>query len=119
MSALAGQAAVYIAFRHHNVTDEFVLNIDNIAVSAILGVNDFDLNTFTYYYNKDIEVLNLESSNVAMTSIEIYSILGQSVISRSLENATESIDISSLNNGVYLAKVNIDGNFKTIKFVKN
>ena len=54
-----------------------------------------------------------------MTSVEIYSLLGQRVISNSLSNTIESIDVSALNTGVYLAKINIDGNSKTIKFIKN
>jgi bifunctional DNase/RNase len=54
-----------------------------------------------------------------MTNIEVYSILGQKVIFRPLSNTSESINVSSLNDGVYLAKVFIGGNFKTIKFVKN
>jgi hypothetical protein len=117
ISALAGQT-VYIAFRHHAVSDQFVLNIDNIAVNFTLGLNDFETNVFTHNYNRDVKILNMESSNMAMTNIEIYSLLGQNVISKSLTSITESIDVSSLNDGVYIDKVNINGNFKTNKFVK-
>ena len=54
-----------------------------------------------------------------MTNIEIYSILGQNVISKPLSSTREVIDVASLNDGVYLAKVFADGGSKTIKFVKN
>jgi hypothetical protein len=84
-----------------------------------LSVDDFESNTFTHNYSKVSKTLQLESSNMVMTNIEIYSILGQSVISKPLNNTSESIDVSSLNDGVYLAKVFVEGGSKTIKFVKN
>ena len=101
------------------IVDSAILMLFSVDVSATLSVDEFESNTFTHNYNKDIETLNLESSNLAMTNIEVYSILGQNVISRPLSNASEAIDMSTLTNGIYLAKVYIGGNSKTIKFVKN
>lgn len=101
------------------VTAANVVILDDLSVTSQLGLNDFDANTFTHNYNKALNTLNLESSNMPMTGVEIYSILGQNVMSKALSDTTASINVSSLNDGVYLAKVNIDGNFKTIKFVKN
>ena len=94
----------------------FVLGIQ---ITETLGINDFNQNTFTHNYSKDLEALTLESSNLEMTNIEIYSILGQNVISKPLSSTREVIDVASLNDGVYLAKVFADGGSKTIKFVKN
>ncbi|WP_405573282.1 T9SS type A sorting domain-containing protein [Winogradskyella sp. Asnod2-B02-A] len=96
------------------------LFVDGFSVtSEALSIAEFESNRFTHFYNKNAQTLNLESSNMEMTSIEVYSLLGQRVISNSLSNTTESIDVSALNTGVYLAKINIDGNSKTIKFIKN
>jgi hypothetical protein len=63
--------------------------------------------------------LNLESSGLPLNNIEIYSILGQSVLVKELKGTEESINASSLNDGVYLAKVSINGDTETFKFVKN
>tara|TARA_R110002033_G_scaffold118984_2_gene162484 strand:- start:1094 stop:2686 length:1593 start_codon:yes stop_codon:yes gene_type:complete len=87
--------------------------------SQALSVDEFDQNAFTYNYDKNVKSLNLESYNTSITSVDIYSLLGQKVISKPLNNTTESINLTSLNDGVYLAKVNINGIFKTIKFIKN
>lgn len=35
LSSLAGQSAVYIAFRHHNCTDWFRINIDDVVVKEV------------------------------------------------------------------------------------
>ena len=96
-----------------------ILTLFSVSVSETLSINDFEQNNFTHSYNKSSKILNLESSNMSMTNIEIYSILGQNVMSKPLSNVSETINVSSLNDGIYLAKVFIDGNFKTIKFVKN
>lgn len=101
------------------VTAANVVIIDDISITSQLSVEDFESNSFTHRYIKNTETLNLESSNMSMTNVEIYSILGQNVISKPLSSASESINVSDLNDGVYLAKVFIGGNSKTIKFVKN
>ncbi|MGJ8547894.1 choice-of-anchor J domain-containing protein [Winogradskyella wichelsiae] len=99
--------------------DQFGFMVDDFSVDTTLSVDQFDLDTFTHHYNKTLKTLTIESSSMVMTSIEIYSILGQSVITSPLYSTTESIDLSSLNDGVYLAKININNNFTTIKFIKN
>jgi hypothetical protein len=109
-------------FAIHATTPEAtsaIFAVFGLNVSETLGVNDFEHNNFSYNYNKVSKTLNLESSNTALSSVDIYSLLGQNVISRRLDNVTEAIDVSSINDGVYLAKVTINGNTKTIKFVKN
>lgn len=42
VSSLAGNSAVYVAFRHHDVTDQFRMNIDNVQVIAPLD-NDVEV----------------------------------------------------------------------------
>lgn len=96
-----------------------IITVFSIDVNETLGLNDFESNNFTHSYSKELETLTLESSNMEMTNIEIYSILGQNVISKPLSSTREVINIASLNDGVYLAKVFADGSSKTIKFVKN
>ncbi len=111
-------AVEQVRFSHDNFggsayIDNFKTNDEN------LSVKEFEQESITYFYDNNLKVLKLESLNVAFTDIQIYSILGQKAFSKKLSNTNETIDVSSLNTGVYLAKVNINGNFKTIKFAKN
>lgn len=107
-----------LRFVHDNYGGDAYM--DNLRINdEDLSVKDFSNNAFTHSYNNTVKTLNLESSNMAMTSVEIYSILGQSVMTKSLNATSESIDVSSLTDGVYLAKVNINGNSKTVKFIKS
>ena len=96
-----------------------ILLVFNLSVDETLGVNDFEQNSFNHNYNKNLQTLNLENINDPITSVEIYSLLGQRVLYKSLSNTTESIDVSNLKTGIYVANVSINGNSKTIKFVKN
>ncbi|MEP5254515.1 MAG: choice-of-anchor J domain-containing protein [Winogradskyella arenosi] len=84
-----------------------------------LSVEDVEVNNFSHHYNNDTETLSLESANSNFTSVEIYSILGGKALSIQVSNNVETIDVSSLNPGVYLAKVKANGTSKTIKFIKN
>jgi len=96
-----------------------VLLITEYSINSTLSIDEFNQNTFTHNYNKTSETLNLESSSSPLSGIEIYSLLGQSVMSKTLSDTSEAISVASLNDGIYLAKVNIGGNSKTIKFLKN
>lgn len=109
----------YVAIHAKTPSTASLFMVLNLSVNETLSIDEFNQNTFTHNYSKDLETLTLESSNLAMTNIEIYSILGQNVISKPLSSTREVIDVASLNDGVYLAKVFADGGSKTIKFVKN
>jgi len=81
-----------------------------------LSVDEFNDVNFNYFVDAQNH-LNL-SANEALSQISIYNLLGQEVSSRSLSNQNESVDINSLNSGVYLAQVQINNKVETFKFVK-
>ncbi|WP_299383963.1 T9SS type A sorting domain-containing protein [uncultured Lacinutrix sp.] len=84
-----------------------------------LSIEDFVRNdTISHFYNTNSNDLTFKSSNLAFTNLEIYSILGQQVLNRKLSQTTETINLSNLTDGIYIAKVSIDGKTETIKFVK-
>ena len=118
VSALAGNM-IYIAFRHHNSTNQSNINIDDVSVStSLLGIDDFQANSFKHYFNTTTDVLTLNSQNTPIKNIEIYNILGQQVLNKKLSNSEENIELSNFTDGIYIAKIQIDNVFKTIKFLK-
>ncbi|MEP5254516.1 MAG: T9SS type A sorting domain-containing protein [Winogradskyella arenosi] len=120
ISSLAGESEVYIAFRHWDSVDQDFISIDDPTVTAeTLSVDEFNSNTFTYYYDNNTTTLNSKSSTSVLTSLDIHSVLGQNVMSKSLSKADESINLSALTNGIYLAEIKINGQSKTIKFIKS
>jgi len=116
LTSLAG-SVVYVAFRHHNVTDQFTIEIDDVTVeSETLSTTGFDSINFNYFVDANA-TLNL-SANESLSNVKLFNLLGQDVLSKSLSSQNESIDISVLNSGVYLAQVQINGKVETFKFVK-
>ncbi|RIA09631.1 putative secreted protein (Por secretion system target) [Flavobacteriaceae bacterium MAR_2010_72] len=118
ISSLAGNI-VYIAFRHHNSTNQYNINIDDVTVStSTLGVEDFNKDNFKYFYNSSNETLTLRSSNLPIDSVKIYNILGQSVINKRSSTTNEDIDMSQMVDGIYIAQIEINNSTKSIKFLK-
>lgn len=93
----------------------FILSID---VTETLSVDEFDSNNFTYSYDKNTDQLTIESFNLPFDGIELYSILGQKVMTKELSQTSEVINLSRLTDGVYLATITINGANKTIKLIK-
>jgi hypothetical protein len=89
----------------------------NFTTSALLSVNDFDIKSIKHFYNSITKELTLKSDNGAFTNIDLYNILGQQVITKKLSQENETLNLSELTDGIYMAQVSIGANIRTIKFV--
>ncbi len=87
------------------------------AFDASLGTQAFSDASFKAYPNPVKNVLNLSYSQ-EMTSVAVFNLLGQQVLSKSLNNSNAQVDMSVLPQGTYLVKVMVDNQIKTIKIVK-
>ncbi|OAD90018.1 hypothetical protein A7A78_07310 [Aequorivita soesokkakensis] len=115
LDAYAGQD-VYIAINHVGA-DQFGFQVDDFKVTAdVLGVNDIAFSGFNYFVANN--QLNL-SANTSMEQVALYNMLGQQVVSQKLNSNNETVEISGLQSGVYIATVSIDGASKSFKIVKN
>lgn len=100
----------------------FVMNTDGtsdivIDISQSLSIENNTIEGFVFYPNPADNVLNLKS-NTSIDYIELYSIDGQSVLTRSI-NATDSqLDVSRLATGVYLMKVIAEDLTATYQVIK-
>ena len=115
LDAYAGQD-VYIA-TNHVASNQFGFQIDDFKVTSdVLSVDDMIFKGFKFSVENN--VLNL-ASNISMNSVSLYNMLGQQVASQKLSNTKESVNISELKSGVYIATVSIEGATKSFKIVKN
>ena len=53
-----------------------------------------------------------------ISSVSIFNLLGQEVLSKNLSSSEAQIDMSNLSHGTYLVKVMIGNEVKTIKVLK-
>lgn len=88
-----------------------------VSVTVTLGVDSFDSASFKAYPNPVKDVLNLSYSS-EISSVEVFNMLGQKVMTKALNVAQGQIDMSNLTSGNYIVKVTSEGLTKTIKVVK-
>lgn len=108
---------VYLIFRHFDSVDINSVLLDDITVEGTLGLTDESFNNFNYYINANSQLVL--SASTSLENIELYNLLGQQVVSQRLSSTNETINLASLNSGIYIVKVSIEGNTKTFKIVKN
>ena len=107
---------VYIGFRHHNVSDMFVLNIDDVSVtSTTMSNEDFTLENINYTFNQETDILRISSEEL-LSKIEIYNMLGQQVLNKNLNDSSAMLNLSNLSSAIYI--VNIEGNNSKTKTFK-
>ncbi|WP_162147687.1 T9SS type A sorting domain-containing protein [Flavobacterium limnosediminis] len=87
------------------------------AYDASLSTGSFDTTAFKAYPNPVKNVLNL-SYATEISSVEVYNMLGQNVMTKTLNVAQGQIDMSNLNAGNYIVKFTADGVTQTIKVIK-
>ncbi|MBD44120.1 MAG: hypothetical protein CMC65_02610 [Flavobacteriaceae bacterium] len=97
-----------------NLTPDTVIEAGD---EGVLSLQDEYFNDFNYYIDSNSQlVLNASTS---LENIQLYNLPGQQVISKKLSNTNETINIASLDTGIYIAKVSIQGKSKSFKIVKN
>ena len=107
---------VYIGFRHHDVSDMFVLNIDDVSVtSTTMSNEDFTLENINYTFNQETDILRITSEEL-LSKIEIYNMLGQQVLNKNLNDSSATLNLSNLSSAIYI--VNIEGNNSKTKTFK-
>ncbi|MDO6597036.1 T9SS type A sorting domain-containing protein [Oceanihabitans sp. 2_MG-2023] len=94
--------------------NQYVMNV----IGNILSVEEFSLdNSISIYPNPTSNILNLNVSNaVAIKSIELYNVIGKQVIKT---NATTTLDLTNLESGIYMLKVDTDLGSITKKVIRS
>ncbi|RAR49060.1 T9SS-dependent choice-of-anchor J family protein [Flavobacterium lacus] len=109
----AGEVLIIRVWGYNGTSGNFAI----AAYDASLGTNDFDSLNFSSYPNPVKDVLNV-SYIQNITSVEVFNLLGQKVITKTLNSNEGQIDMNSLSNGTYLVKVATENATKTIKVIK-
>lgn len=93
--------------------------VDDISVGpTVLSVDDFTTSEFRVFPNPTNGNWNLTGNSV-INKVLVYDILGKQVISLEPNSSEILINSSSLNSGIYIAKIEGLNGSKTLKLVKN
>lgn len=92
-------------------------NIATTTITPNLGTGNFAFNNFNYYPNPVKNTLFINNTKT-INSVEITSLVGQTMLSKKVIDLQTEIDLSDLANGVYFVKVMSEGQEKIIKIIK-
>jgi hypothetical protein len=90
---------------------------DNVSYGTALGINDFNENSFKMYPNPATNDLTVSGLST-IENVAVYNLLGQEVINKRPNSNEVTLDVSNLQNGVYIIKTLSDGKIASSKFVK-
>ncbi len=85
--------------------------------STVLSTSDFKTNTISFYPNPSKDYINISSEN-AIEQITIFNLLGQEVLTKTVNSQEFVLDITNLSNGTYIAELNSLGKSQSVKLVK-
>jgi subtilisin family serine protease len=108
--------------KYNNPTDQYGYGIPDFeaAYNTVLSLQDFDVfSKIKISPNPVKDFFSISKNNILLTeySAEIFNILGQKVIELS-NFSSNKIDISFLEKGIYLLKIQKGNQHKTIKLIK-
>ncbi|MEM5566284.1 T9SS type A sorting domain-containing protein [Psychroserpens sp. AS72] len=106
-----GDGDLDIASCAYNQDDLNYFSNNNI----VLSTNDYNLESLSIFPNPTKNVLNFKGISSETLNLEVFDILGKSVLNTSIEQ-NGSLDISALNSGLYIIK--FENTNTTHKFVK-
>lgn len=114
-TAPAGATKLRVNFR--NYSNSSAAHIDNVIVyqGEPASVKQNDIAGLMIYPNPANDVVTISSNAYAAKNIEIFDVTGKKVLATSTFG---SVDISALNTGVYLLKVEENGKVATRKLIK-
>jgi hypothetical protein len=113
---------IRVRFEHMDGATSLPTLVDQISIdrivfdnNPILSVDKLQKFNFAFYPNPANDRINF-SAVKPIQKISLYNLLGKEVLVQENRN---SLDVSHLSKGVYLAKVQIEDTVGSIKFVKN
>ena len=90
-----------------------------LAVISQLALESFSKDDFILYPNPASDTVSISlPAKFARATVLVYSILGQKVLEQEITSQASIISLKSLNEGMYLYKVESDGFSKTGKIIK-
>ncbi len=110
INTTAGQAYYVYVANHGGATD---IMIDGVN----LGADDNTIEGFGFYPNPANETINLTAADT-IESIELFSIIGQRVMSQTINATSTELNVSDLSTGTYLMKVIVNGQLGVYKVIK-
>ena len=87
--------------------------------TSALAVKGFNASSFSAYPNPTQNSWTISSGSDAITSVQVFDILGKSVYVKTASSNDVSVNASNLSKGTYFAKVSTANGSSTVKLIKD
>ncbi|WP_298221960.1 Calx-beta domain-containing protein [Flavobacterium sp.] len=84
-----------------------------------LGVNVFENDALEYHPNPTSGIITFDLKKTNIDNVEVTDVLGKTLISKTIHYNNAAVDLSSLEKGLYLIRLQANGQSKTVKITKN
>ena len=91
--------------------------IDDISVGAALATKSFSATNLKMYPNPATNNLTIDGIN-SIENVAVYNTIGQQVINLNPKSNSVTLNVSGLQNGLYIVKSTVEGKVASSKFVK-
>jgi hypothetical protein len=85
--------------------------------NTVLGTSNFETAQISMYPNPATTNFTIQAKQ-EMETVSVYNLLGQEVISKFPNSSEATIDVSSLQTGIYIVRTSISGNVSASRFIK-
>lgn len=108
-----------MTIQYETADNQMITDFYRLPFDDELGVESSENIQFVLYPNPTNGVLNIQSKT-ATRAIQVYGITGNLLLNQPLGATNQSVDLSFLANGIYIAKITLDnGTSQQVKFIKN
>lgn len=106
LSQYAGQT-IYIAFRHHDCTDMFYLNIDDIKISTErVSIDEVETSALSLYPNPASQMVSISAEGVeGNVNVQIVDMNGRVMMEQQGNAQSFRFDVSGLAQGAYFVRM--------------
>jgi hypothetical protein len=104
---------VYLAI-HCVSEDRFIFMLDDIVVDTQLGLSEIKDSDISIYPNPANEFIQINST-LKIDKFEIFDLTGKAILSGNLRSNLKQIDLSMINQGIYILKLYSKDQFKAFK----
>ncbi|MGJ8592493.1 MAG: T9SS type A sorting domain-containing protein [Aquaticitalea sp.] len=112
-------ASIFFNFGTDGATaGEKIYYFDDVSFGAALSVSEFKNSEVKIFPNPTHSQWTIQSKGM-ISSIQVYNLLGKEILSAAPNTLNTSIDASSLQSGMYIARVTTNNASQTIRLVKN
>lgn len=109
-----------VGFNCYSAANQYILAVDDFAVTTTLGIDEFSNSKFSVYPNPTTGIVTVSHNDASINAVSISDLNGRTVKSIKLSGETTSqINISDLSAGVYMMNISSDKGSVTKKIIKN